>query len=106
MREISNRKKNINEIRESMNFDTEVFKSKRKLKKSKVVEGFFKRFFHFKINLKEKNQNKRKEHRFEEERLMVWDEITKKESKEFHDMDLQAKYNLSKIIPSEISKKR
>ena len=105
--------KNINEISESMNFETELFKSKKvkeekKLKKSAGFEGLVKRFFQFKIDFKKnkKNKEQKQKHLFEEERLIVWDEITKKESKEFHKMDLQAKFKLSKIIPSEISKKR
>lgn len=106
---------NIDEINESMNFEMELFKSKprmkeeRKVKKNKL-EGLFRRFFHLKVKsptklmtLKSKSKAKIL---FEEERLQTWNEITRKESKEFHKMDRVAKFKLSKIIPSEISKKR
>lgn len=101
---------NINEISESMNFETELFKSKkakeeRKVKKSTGLEGLLKRFFQLKIKTPKK-KNKGKKKLFEEERIKIWNEITKKESKEFHKMDRLAKYKLAKIIPTEISKKR
>lgn len=106
---------NINEISESMNFETELFKSKkvvgkeeRKLKKSTTLEGLFKRFFHLKMIKPTIGSKKQKKNKilFGEERLKVWNEITKKESKEFHKMDRIAKYKLSKIITNDISKKR
>ena len=106
---------NSNEIRESMNFESERHKSKkikeeRKVKKKKGFEGLVKKFFHFKINVKiprmEDKKNRKKKILFEEERLNIWNDITKKESKDFHKMDRLAKYKLAKIIPNEISKKR
>lgn len=108
----------INEIRESMNFEIELYKSKKvkeekKIKKSKGFEGLIKRFFHFKLKIPKKKMKKdkkiklkEKKNLFEVERIKVWDEITKKESKEFHKMDQIAKYKLAKIIPNEINKKR
>jgi hypothetical protein len=111
---------NITEISESMNFETETellkskkVKEERKVMKSKGFEGLIKRFFHFKIKVKipktkkmKKKEAEIRKNLFEEERLNVWDEITKKESKEFHKIDRLAKYKLAKIIPNEISAKR
>ena len=107
---------NINEISESMNFETELFKSKkavgkeeRKVKKSTTLEDLLKRFFKLRMirpSIGSKSQKKKHKQPFEEERLANWNEITKKESKEFHKMDLISKYKLSKIIPNDLSKKR
>lgn len=106
---------NINEISDSMNFETELFKSKkvfgkeeRKVKKSITLEGLFKRFFHLKMIKPSTDSKKQKKLKrlYEEERLKYWNETTKKESKEFHKMDRIAKYKLSKIIPNDLSKRR
>lgn len=107
---------NINEISDSMNFETELFKSKkvvgkeeRKVKKTTTLEGLFKRFFHLKMikpSIIDNKKQKKIKRIYEEERLKSWNEITKKESKEFHKMDRIAKYKLSKIIPNDLSKRR
>lgn len=110
---------NIDELNESMNFEMELFKSKPRLKEERRLHnnnklgGLFRRFFHLKT-MQTKNPlksafnatSKKKKILLEAERLKNWNEITRKEAKEFHKMDRLAKFKLSKIIPSEISKKR
>lgn len=101
---------NINEINESMNFDLEIFKMKPRIKKEErkiklnKLENLFKRFFHLKSS--RRKMIKTGKILFKEERLKEWNEITRKESKEFHKMDRIAKIKLSKIIPMELSQKR
>lgn len=111
---------NVQEINDSMNFEVEMYKSKPttvgdgpKEKKSKMqnLEGLFKKFFTLKLKSpgkkkKVKAMKKPKKKHFEAERIKFWDEMTRKNYKEFHKLDRVSKYKLSKIISSEISKKR
>ena len=125
----------MNEINDAMNFETELIKSKGRVvvrnedeagkKKKMGLEGLFKKFINLKISsnnpslkkLKlpsfsssssDKNDKfaKKKKRMFEGERLKVWDEIGMKESRDFYKSDQLAKLKLSKIIPSEISRRR
>lgn len=126
---------NMNDINDAMNFETELIKSKGRIsvrnpeqvvtKKKKM--NFFKKLFTLKISnksstkkfklpniLSAKNKSSKKESKkekiakkmFAEERLIVWNEIGMKESKNFHKSDKLMKLKLSKIIPSEISHRR
>lgn len=110
---------NIDEINESMNFDTERSKALKPSKK-KALESLLKKLFKLKLrssitsklnvtlatSKSKTNPIKLSEKLFQKERLSNWDEITQIESKDFHKMDRIAKYKLSKIIPFEINKKR
>ena len=111
---------NIDEINESMNFDTERSKALIPGKKN-ALESLLKKLFKLKLRSsitsklnvtpptsksKTKQPMKLSEKLFQKERLSHWDEITQIESKDFHKMDRIAKYKLSKIIPFEINKKR
>ena len=126
---------NMNEINDAMNFETELIKSKGRIivrnpeevskKKKTNLEVLFKKFLNLRIksssskkfklprilsNLsKSKKTDKKKKNSkrmFEEERLKDWDEIGKKESRDFNRSDKLTKLKLSKIIPSEISHRR
>lgn len=124
---------NMNEINDAMNFETELIKSKGRIvvrneeeagKKKMGLEGLFKKFFNLKISSnnpslkklklpsfssssdKKDKSAKKKKRMFEGERLKVWDEMGMKESRDFHKSDQLAKLKLSKIIPSEISRRR
>ena len=126
---------NMNEINDAMNFETELIKSKGHIivrnpeevskKKKTNLEVLFKKFLNLRIkpssskkfklpgilsNLsKSKKTDKKKKNSkrmFEEERLKDWDEIGKKESRDFNRSDKLTKLKLSKIIPSEISHRR
>jgi len=110
----------INEINDSMNFDTEKT-SKTRNKNKKKLQVLFKSFFQKKLQIKSTNPSKliptttkkasnSKHHRskylYHGDRIKEWNEMTKIESNDFHKKDRLAKYKLAKIIPTEISKKR
>lgn len=125
---------NMNDINDAMNFETELIKSKGRISVrnpeqlvTKKKMNFFKKLFSLKISnksstkkfklptiLSAKNKSSKKESKkekiakrmFAEERLIVWNEIGMKESKNFHKSDKLIKLKLSKIIPSEISHRR
>ena len=113
----------MNEIKDTMNLDLETEQSFKPtsstVKDYKTIknnlEGLLKKFFHLKLKSGKlpdinKTEKKLKKHKvkilFGEERLKFWDDITRKESKEFHKLDQISKINLSNIIPAEITRKR
>ncbi len=104
---------NMNEINDAMNFEIELFKSKQttttqkdEKKKKQNLGVLFKKFFNLKLMAQKALKKKPRGRLFEEERLKSWDEMTKKEYKDFHNSDRISKYKLSKIIPAEVSQKR
>jgi hypothetical protein len=113
----------IAEISDSMNFDTEkgTDASKARTNKKKRLQILLKSFFQkkkkaaavstrlIKAPISSKSgsiKGHRSKFLYHAERLKEWNEMTQIESREFHKKDRLAKYKLSKIIPTEISKKR
>lgn len=117
-------------INDSMNFESELIKSNGRKIASKQKEeinrrnklslnGLFKKFFHLKISkslpkvlsIKNKSNKALKKEKIakkmlRDERLKVWDEISKMDSKSFYRSDKLIKLKLSKLIPTEISHRR